>query len=198
MGTRRSTMTRRRRGGAPRTTRCNCHDPALYVRSKNFIGGSSEYIGAWKQATADNPVAFAGRSARTEQLPLVARLVNKPRPFPPARALLGGMDEWVMNGGKPPQHPLVRESTANCASTSAPNCEYADTNPTFLKPIRLLTPELGRGVRCVVQGGQGDISTGPNDPPKRAGYKDAARPRGSIAPCRMVDLHRSPLRRTRA
>ena len=35
-----------------------------------------EYINAWRSSTADNPVGICGPIGPTEQLPLVARLVN--------------------------------------------------------------------------------------------------------------------------
>src|SRR5687768_15539459 len=41
-----------------------------------FLAEALEYIDAWKQATADNPVGICGPIGPTEQLPLVAILVN--------------------------------------------------------------------------------------------------------------------------
>src|SRR6266702_7447031 len=41
-----------------------------------YLAEALEYITAWKQATPDNPVGFCGPIGPTEQLPLVARLVN--------------------------------------------------------------------------------------------------------------------------
>ena len=41
-----------------------------------FLAEALEYIDAWKQATPDNPVGICGPIGPTEQLPLVAQLVN--------------------------------------------------------------------------------------------------------------------------
>ena len=42
-----------------------------------YLAEALEYINAWKQATADNPVGICGPIGPTEQLPLVARLLMK-------------------------------------------------------------------------------------------------------------------------
>ncbi|MDH4241351.1 MAG: glucosamine-6-phosphate isomerase, partial [Phycisphaerae bacterium] len=42
-----------------------------------YLAEALEYIQAWRQATADNPVGICGPIGPTEQLPLVARLVNE-------------------------------------------------------------------------------------------------------------------------
>jgi len=41
-----------------------------------YLAEALEYITAWKQSTPDNPVGICGPIGPTEQLPLVARLVN--------------------------------------------------------------------------------------------------------------------------
>src|SRR5439155_11383452 len=41
-----------------------------------YLAEALEYIAAWKQSTHDNPVGICGPIGPTEQLPLVARLVN--------------------------------------------------------------------------------------------------------------------------
>ena len=42
-----------------------------------YLAEALEYIDVWRQATADNPVGICGPIGPTEQLPLVARLVNE-------------------------------------------------------------------------------------------------------------------------
>ena len=42
-----------------------------------YLAEALEYITAWKQATSDNPVGICGPIGPTEQLPLVARIVNE-------------------------------------------------------------------------------------------------------------------------
>ncbi len=41
-----------------------------------YLAEALEYIQAWKQSTEDNPVGICGPIGPTEQLPLVARIVN--------------------------------------------------------------------------------------------------------------------------
>ena len=41
-----------------------------------YLAEALEYINAWKKSTIDNPVGICGPIGPTEQLPLVARLVN--------------------------------------------------------------------------------------------------------------------------
>ena len=41
-----------------------------------YCAEALEYVQAWSQATADNPVGICGPIGPTEQLPLVARIVN--------------------------------------------------------------------------------------------------------------------------
>src|SRR3972149_4997807 len=42
-----------------------------------YLAEALEYITAWRQATADNPVGICGPIGPTEQLALAARLVNE-------------------------------------------------------------------------------------------------------------------------
>src|SRR5687767_11604273 len=68
-----------------------------------------EYINAWRQATPDNPCGLCGPIGPTEQLPLVARLVND-LDIDLSSAHFWAMDEWVDNGrAVPVTHPLSFE-----------------------------------------------------------------------------------------
>src|SRR5512137_2040225 len=50
----------------------------LYDTLEDFyLAEALEYVTSWKQATADNPAGICGPIGPTEQLPLVARLVNE-------------------------------------------------------------------------------------------------------------------------
>jgi glucosamine-6-phosphate deaminase len=71
-----------------------------------YLAEALEYINAWKQSTPDNPVGICGPIGPTEQLPLVARLVND-LGLSLQDAHFWGMDEWVLNGKEVSQdHPL--------------------------------------------------------------------------------------------
>src|SRR5687767_4642642 len=50
---------------------------AFYDTLEDFyLAEALEYINAWRQSTDDNPVGICGPIGPTEQLPLVARIVN--------------------------------------------------------------------------------------------------------------------------
>jgi len=71
-----------------------------------YLAEALEYVTAWREATADNPVGVCGPIGPTEQLPLVARLVNELK-LDLSNAHFWGMDEWYMDGKEvPPAHPL--------------------------------------------------------------------------------------------
>ena len=70
-----------------------------------YLAEALEYITAWQQSTADNPVGICGPIGPTEQLPLVARLVND-LDLDVRNAHFWGMDEWVDDDGQPgADHP---------------------------------------------------------------------------------------------
>src|SRR5436309_11789064 len=74
-----------------------------------YLAEALEYINAWKQSTEDNPVGICGPIGPTEQLPLVARLVND-LGLNVRSAHFWGMDEWYLNGREvPASHPLSFE-----------------------------------------------------------------------------------------
>src|ERR1043165_8974528 len=58
-----------------------------------YLAEALEYIAAWKRSSADNPVGICGPIGPTEQLPLVARLVNDLN-LNIKSAHFWGMDEW--------------------------------------------------------------------------------------------------------
>src|SRR5690606_32533718 len=61
-----------------------------------FCAEALEYIRSWQQATADNPVGICGPIGPTEQLPLVATIVNA-LDLKLHNAHFWGMDEWIEN-----------------------------------------------------------------------------------------------------
>ena len=79
----------------------------LYDTLEDFyLAEALEYVTAWRQATESGPVGICGPIGPTEQLPLVARLVNE-LDVDVSHAHFWGMDEWVEAGRPvPPDHPL--------------------------------------------------------------------------------------------
>src|SRR3954453_18303159 len=74
-----------------------------------YLAEALEYVTAWQQSTPDNPVGICGPIGPTEQLPLVARLVNE-LGIAIYSAHFWGMDEWYMEGKEvSADHPLSFE-----------------------------------------------------------------------------------------
>ncbi len=138
-----------------------------------YLAEALEYIHAWKQATPDNPVGICGPIGPTEQLPLVARLVNELE-INLANAHFWGMDEWILDGQEVPvTHPLSFERADRdlCFNRIRPELAMPESNLHFPKADTSPFIESWSGVRCaVMQGGQGDIKHWAfNDPLKREG-----------------------------
>jgi glucosamine-6-phosphate deaminase len=161
-----------------------------------YLAEALEYERAWQQSTPDNPVGICGPIGPTEQLPLVARIVNELN-ISIQSAHFWGMDEWFMDGEEvSPDHPLSFEKADRelCFNRIRKELVMGDENLHFPKGDTTAYRKSWEGVRCaVMQGGQGDIKHWAfNDPPKREGkYKDE--PPSAEAyrqlTTRVVDLH---------
>ena len=161
-----------------------------------YLAEALEYITAWKQATADNPAGICGPIGPTEQLPLVARLVNE-LGLNLANAHFWGMDEWYMGGKEVPvSHPLsfTKADMELCFDRIDDVLKMPQSNIHFPKANAAEYIKSWDAVRCaVMQGGQGDIKHWAfNDPLKREGqFKDE--PPTPKEYCelttRVVDLH---------
>ncbi len=162
-----------------------------------YLAEALEYITAWKEVTADNPVGICGPIGPTEQLPLVARLVNELK-INLANAHFWGMDEWYVNGKEmDASHPLSFEKADRdlCFNRIDIKLRMPDSNMHF--PKADTAPYIRSwesGVRCaVMQGGQGDTKHWAfNDPVKREGkYKDQPPSPEEFRKltARVVDLH---------
>ena len=162
-----------------------------------YLAEALEYITSWKQATDSNPVGICGPIGPTEQLPLVARLVNELQ-INLANSHFWGMDEWYVNGKElAADHPISFEKADRdlCFNRIDPKLRMSDANLHF--PKADLAPYINSwesGIRCaVMQGGQGDTKHWAfNDPFKREGkYKDAPPTPMEFRKltARVVDLH---------
>src|SRR5947209_5342262 len=146
-----------------------------------YLAEALEYITAWKQSTPDNPAGICGPIGPTEQLPLVARLVND-LGLNLKSAHFWGMDEWVLDGREVPQHhPLSFEKADRdlCFNRIRGDLVMPNANLHFPKAhTSSYRASWNQGVRCVVmQGGQGDVKHWAfNDPPRRKGKYKAAPP----------------------
>jgi len=143
-----------------------------------YLAEALEYITAWKQSTADNPVGICGPIGPTEQLPLIARVVND-LGMNVRSAHFWGMDEWFLDGKEAPEtHPLSFEKADRelCFNRIRKELVMPDANLHFPKgDTNTYRKSWDAGVHCaVMQGGQGDVKHWAfNDPPRRKGkYKD--------------------------
>ena len=162
-----------------------------------YLAEALEYISAWRQATDSEPVGICGPIGPTEQLPLVARLVNELQ-LKLTHAHFWGMDEWFVDGREiSPESPISFERADRelCFNRIDKKFRIPEANLHFPKAD---TSEYIRswesGVRCaVMQGGQGDTKHWAfNDPVKREGrYKDAPPSPEEFRKlsARVVDLH---------
>ncbi|MBV9122383.1 MAG: glucosamine-6-phosphate isomerase [Planctomycetes bacterium] len=139
-----------------------------------YLAEALEYITAWKHSTLDNPAGICGPIGPTEQLPLVARLVNA-LDLDVRSAHFWGMDEWVDAQGQPVPmtHPLsfARADLDLCFRRIKPGLRMPEANLHFPTGDLETYSQSYDQVRCVVmQGGQGEVKHWAfNDPPKREG-----------------------------
>ncbi|QEG34559.1 sugar phosphate isomerase family [Bythopirellula goksoeyrii] len=141
-----------------------------------FCAEALEYIQAWQQATPDNPAGICGPIGPTEQLPLVAKIVNE-LGLKLHNAHFWGMDEWIEDG-KPvaTDHPLsfAKADMELCFDRIRPELLMPTGNIHFPTDLEAYSKSYD-AVRCVLmQGGQGEVKHWAfNDPPKRNGpYQD--------------------------
>src|SRR6266511_4061164 len=163
-----------------------------------YLAEALEYISAWKQSTDDNPAGLCGPIGPTEQLPLVARLVNDLN-LSIRSAHFWGMDEWfdVTTGREvSATHPLSfeRADREMCFNRIRKELRMPDAHLHFPKADSTAYRQTWDGVRCaVMQGGQGDVKHWAfNDPPRRKGkYKDIPPSPAEYRnlTTRVVDLH---------
>jgi glucosamine-6-phosphate deaminase len=172
----------------------------LYDTLEDFyLAEALEYVTAWRQSTDDNPVGICGPIGPTEQLPLVARIVNA-LGLDLRSGHFWGMDEWFdAETGRevPATHPLSFERADRelCFSRIRRELRLPDAHLHFPKAdTSAYRASWDAGVRCaVMQGGQGDVKHWAfNDPlPRKGRHKDAppsATEYRKLA-TRVVDLH---------
>jgi len=164
-----------------------------------YLAEALEYIAAWRRSTEDNPVGICGPIGPTEQLPLVARLVNE-LGLSLRSAHFWGMDEWFDAGtGRevPVTHPLSFEKADRelCFNRVEKKMRMPEANLHFPKASTAEYRESWDAGACcaVMQGGQGDVKHWAfNDPlPRKGKYKSAPPTPEEYRKLttRVVDLH---------
>ncbi len=145
-----------------------------------YLAEALEYIAAWRQSTPDNPAGICGPIGPTEQLPLVARLVNALE-LDLRHCHFWGMDEWAVDGREVPEDfPLsfARADKQLCFDRIDRKLRMPDANMHFPSAQPARYSQSYDQVRCVVmQGGQGEVKHWAfNDPPRRSGQFTAEPP----------------------
>ena len=161
-----------------------------------YLAEALEYINAWRQATSDNPVGICGPIGPTEQLPLVARLVND-LDLSLRNAHFWGMDEWYINGQEVGQdHPLsfARADHELCFDRIRSELKIPADHLHFPAADTARYIASWNHVRCaVMQGGQGETKHWAfNDPVRREGLYEHTPPspeKYRQKSTRMVELH---------
>jgi glucosamine-6-phosphate deaminase len=161
-----------------------------------YLAEALEYIDAWRQATPDAPAGICGPIGPTEQLPLVARLVNALE-LDLRHAHFWGMDEWFVDGKAAPlDFPLsfARADMELLFDRIRPELRLPRANIHFPTEDPAEFIASWDRARCVVmQGGQGEVKHWAfNDPPKREGEWTDAPPPPEVyrkLTTRVVDLH---------
>jgi glucosamine-6-phosphate deaminase len=162
-----------------------------------YLAEALEYISSWRQATADSPAGICGPIGPTEQLPLVAQLVNA-LDLKLRNCHFWGMDEWLLDSGEPVgvDFPLgfAKADLDLCFNRIRKDLAMPRENMHFPSDGLDAYSRSYDNARCVLmQGGQGETKHWAfNDPVKRNGvYKDRPptpaeyRKQGA----RAVDLH---------
>src|SRR6478735_6017940 len=127
-----------------------------------YLAEALEYGEAWRQSTPDNPAGICGPIGPTEQLPLVARIVNALEiDLKKHDAHFWGMDEWVDDkSGKPVgmDHPLsfAKADMEMCFNKIDKKLAMPTKNIHFPTGDLNAYSKTYDSVRCLImQGGQG-------------------------------------------
>jgi glucosamine-6-phosphate deaminase len=162
-----------------------------------YVAEALEYVRAWQNSSDAAPAGICGPIGPTEQLPLVARIVND-LDVDVRSGHFWAMDEWYLDGREVAvTHPLsfARADLELCFNLIRPELRMPDSHLHFPKAASL--SEYTRSydeARCLVmQGGQGEVKHWAfNDPVKREGkYKDSPPTPAEYRALRtrVVDLH---------
>ena len=160
-----------------------------------YCAEALEYVRVWQQATPDKPLGVCGPIGPTEQLPLVARIVNTLE-VKLADAHFWGMDEWIENGKPvPTDHPLsfAKADMELCFNRIDKRLRMPAGNIRFPTDLDAYSRSYDQVHCALMQGGQGEVKHWAfNDPPKREGaYAHEPPPPAEyrMLKTRITDLH---------
>jgi glucosamine-6-phosphate deaminase len=144
------------------------------TREEFYLAEALEYIRSWSVSTENEPTGICGPIGPTEQLPLVARIVNDLE-LDVRSAHFWAMDEWYINGKEmAADHPLsFRKADMDlCFSRIDKRFRMPEKNLHFLRADNLAeyTASYDKAKCLVMQGGQGEVKHWAfNDPFRRSG-----------------------------
>jgi glucosamine-6-phosphate deaminase len=162
-----------------------------------YLAEALEYLRCWRQSSSDNPGGIFGPIGPTEQLPLVARIVNELQ-IDVRDGHFWAMDEWFAAGREVPvTHPLsfAKADLELCFNRMDPKLRMPESHLHFLRADNLAdyTRSYDQARCLIMQGGQGEVKHWAfNDPPRREGAALDAPPSPAQyrqLSARVVDLH---------
>ncbi len=143
-----------------------------------YVAEALEYVHSWQKSTASKPCGICGPIGPTEQLPLVAQIVND-LGIDVREGHFWGMDEWYVDGKEmSSSNPLsfAKADMDLCFSRIRKELRMPKSNLHFLtaKNLKEYTASYDTFNCLVMQGGQGEVKHWAfNDPPARTGaYAD--------------------------
>ncbi len=150
----------------------------IYDTIQEFYAAEAlEYIAAWKQATPERPCGVCGPIGPTEQLPIVAQMVNALE-LDLKNCHFFGMDEWMIDGkaaGMDFPMGFAKCDMDLCFNRIKPELRMPMENLHFPSEAPAEYNKAWENIRCVLmQGGQGETKHWAfNDPVQRTGaYAD--------------------------
>lgn len=143
-----------------------------------YLAEALEYVQCWQKSTEDKPTGICGPIGPTEQLPLVAQIVNDLE-IDVRHGHFWGMDEWYQNGKEISLSDPISFARADlelCFNRINKELVMPSENIHFPRADNIEEYSMYYDVvKCLImQGGQGDVKHWAfNDPVRREGkYKD--------------------------
>ena len=139
-----------------------------------YLAEALEYIYCWRQTTESQPTGLCGPVGPTEQLPLVAQLVNDLE-LNLKNAHFWGMDEWYVDGKELPVSNNLSFAKADldlCFNRINKELKMPEENIHFLQSDKIneYSKSYDSAKCLIMQGGQGEVKHWAfNDPVKRTG-----------------------------
>ena len=138
-----------------------------------YAAEALEYVRCWQKATADHPCGICGPIGPTEQLPIVAQIVNDLN-INLKYAHFWGMDEWVVDGKAVDRNfPLgfAKADLELCFNRIRPELRMPDENLHFpTENSEEYVKSFDEAECLIMQGGQGETKHWAfNDPFRRQG-----------------------------